>query len=120
MGRGFALKDDRRSDSYGNTWNSERLRDVTQTSYHFDIYLLYAIWVCIGQCSLVKYLEVELQDVLDVGIGREATVLPHEEGESIVTVNGSTLGQEDGVVEFHQLMTTQFLKENSFFCNILI
>ena len=57
------------------------------------------------------YLEVELKYVLDVGVGREAPVLPHEEGESVVAVDGGALGEEDGVVELHQLVAAHFLKE---------
>ena len=56
------------------------------------------------------YLEVELKYVLDVGAGREAPVLPHEEGESVVAVDGGALGQEDGVVELQELVPAQFLQ----------
>ena len=63
-----------------------------------------------GQLCLSTDLEVELEDVLDVCPGREALVLPHEEAERVVAVDGGALGQKDGVVELQELVPAQFLQ----------
>ena len=57
-------------------------------------------------------LEVEFQNVLDVGVGREAAVLAHEVGQGVVPVDGGPGRQEHGVVELQELVAAHFLEEN--------
>ncbi len=63
----------------------------------------------LGVIASLTHLEVELQDVLDDGIWREAAIFSHEVGQGVVTVDGGSGSQEQGIVELQQFVATHFL-----------
>jgi hypothetical protein len=55
------------------------------------------------------HLKIKLKDFLDVCSLRKAVILSHEVSQREVSINTRLFGQEDGVVEFKQLVAAKSL-----------